>query len=340
MEGFFAQPRYVFPTLTKAGYALWMKTLDNSLRFDTSDVAKFRLHVLDHMAKYGWKSAVNAFGVKKSTLYDWRKAFVTSQKRLVSLVPKSTRPHRVRQMQVNPKILSFIKAVRQQYGKVGKKKLKLLTDAYAQEQGLKCVGTTAIEKIVRRNHWYFEGKRTWKRKYALKKKHRRYAPKEANPGYIEMDSITIVMLSKRHCFITAIDVVTKFAWCRKVTGLTAKNALVTFQEFVHHYPYAIHTIQTDNGSEFLADFHQFLENNHINHHFIYPRSPKINGVIERFNRTIQEEFLNRCEEITYDPHQFSVKLSAYLNWYNNQRPHASLGYLSPVRYQLSHHSEM
>src|SRR5258708_8739531 len=133
-------------------YGFLMKTIENSLAFDTSDVAKFRLHVLSHMEQYGWKSAVNAFGVKKSTLYDWRKRFIQSRKRLVSLVPTSTRPKRVRQMQISPEILSFIRTVREQYGRVGKKKLKLLVDAYAQGTGRKSVGTTAIEKIVRRNH--------------------------------------------------------------------------------------------------------------------------------------------------------------------------------------------
>jgi hypothetical protein len=335
MAEYFTHTRYLFPKLKPHQYALWMKTLHNSLTFDTSDIAKFRLHALDHMEKYGWRSTVDAFGIKKSTLYDWRKAFRLSYKKLVSLVPTSTRPHHVRQMQIEPEILTFIRAVREQYGRVGKKKLKLLVDEYAKEVGCQSLGTTAIEKLIRRNHWSFEGKRKWKRKFALKKAHQKHAPKEIRPGYIEMDSITIYMMSKRHCFMTVIDVVTKFAWVAKVTGLTSLNAKTTFQEFSLHYGKPIHTVQTDNGSEFLKDFHLYLEEQHIKHVFIYPRSPKINGVIERFNRTIQEEFLNRCDEISYDPERFRVKLNEYLDWYNHKRPHTSLGYVSPANYQTN-----
>lgn len=335
MPSDFNRARYILPKFRPGSYAAMMKTIQNSLTFDLSDIAKYRLHVLDHMEQFGYRSAMNAFGVKKSTLYDWRKVFLQSQKRIFALVPKSTRPKKLRRMQIDPQILLFIKAVREQYGQVGKKKLKLLVDEYAVSIGKKSLGTTAIEKIIRRNHWTFPGKRKWKRRGGLKKTHQRYAPKKNTPGYIEMDSITIFVMSKRHCFITAIDVVTRFAWCKKVSGLTAKNARETFEAFKEQYSWPIRCVQTDNGSEFLGEFHANLEGWQIKHIFIYPRSPRINGVVERFNRTIQEEFLNRCDTIIYDEDLFCIKLNAYLSWYNTKRPHASLGYVSPASYQIS-----
>ena len=70
----------------------------------------------------------------------------------------------------------------------------------------------------------------------------------------------------------------------------------------------------------------------LTHEFIYPRSPKINAVVERFNRTIKEEFINRCDSLYYDMVRFNQKLLKYLNWYNQKRPHYSLGYQSPVKY--------
>jgi len=81
---------YILPKLGWGNYNTLMKLISNSLRFDLSDPAKFRLHVLDHYYKYGWKSTIDAFGVAKSTLYDWRKVFITSKKQINSLVPKST----------------------------------------------------------------------------------------------------------------------------------------------------------------------------------------------------------------------------------------------------------
>ena len=94
----------------------------------------------------------------------------------------------------------------------------------------------------------------------------------------------------------------------------------------------IRVIQTDNGSEFLGEFDSFLEENHILHQFIYPRSPKINGVVERFNRTIQEEFIERSEEIFYDETVFKKKLTDYIIWYNTKRPHYALKLQTPDAY--------
>ena len=51
----------------------------------------------------------------------------------------------------------------------------------------------------------------------------------------------------------------------------------------------IKAVNTDNGSEFLANFEKFCRDNKVIHFFTYPRSPKMNAVIEKFNRTIQKE---------------------------------------------------
>ncbi|PIP74456.1 MAG: hypothetical protein CO135_02755 [Candidatus Levybacteria bacterium CG_4_9_14_3_um_filter_35_16] len=76
----------------------------------------------------------------------------------------------------------------------------------------------------------------------------------------------------------------------------------------------------------------YLEEQGIKHQFIYPRMPKINAFIERFNRTIQEEFILRNDEIYYDHKAFAKELTKYLYWYNYQRPHASLKYMSPMNF--------
>ena len=50
-------------------------------------------------------------------------------------------------------------------------------------------------------------------------------------------------------------------------------------------------VQTDNGHEFEGEFDTFLRTQHIPHHWSYPRCPRINGCIERYQRTLSEEFL-------------------------------------------------
>lgn len=313
-------------------YDWLMKTLENSLRFDKSDPAKFRLHVLEHYYKYGWRPTVAAFKVGKSTLYDWKREYERSDKKILSLVPKKTRPKRVRQMTTDWRLVQFIREFREQHGNIGEKKVKIFLDEYSREVGIATISSRTISKVIKRKNLYFDTPRKTKRKNKFSRGRTKKSPKVTQPGYVEVDSVVVYIDTIRHNFMCCIDIYTKFAHVRKVKTLSSLQAKITFQEFEQLFPHTVHTVQTDNGSEFFKTFHTYLENKHIKHQFIYPKSPKINGVVERFNRTIQEEFINRNDEIYFDLDEFQVKLTGYLEWYNNKRPHASLGYLSPMQF--------
>lgn len=320
-------------------YDWLMKTLSNSLKFDQSDPAKFRLHVLKHYYKYGWKPTVEAFGIGKSTLYDWKRSYEKSGKRLLSLVPKKTRPKRVRQMTTDWRLIQFIREFREQYGNIGERKIKIFLDEYANELGIDTIGCRTISKVIKRRNLYFDSPVKSKRKSKFSRDRTKRSPKVNEPGYVEMDSVVVYINNIRHNFMCCIDIYTKIAFARKVKTLSSLQAALTFQEFQKHSLHPVHTVQTDNGSEFFKTFHKYIQEQSIKHQFIYPKSPKINGVVERFNRTIQEEFINRNDEIYYDLNAFEVKLQKYLAWYNNKRPHASLGYLSPMQFIQSNFPE-
>lgn len=313
-------------------YDWLMKTLENSLNFDKSDPAKFRLHCLEHYYKYGWKPTVEAFKVGKSTLYDWKKKYEESGKALLSLVPKKTRPKKVRKMATDWRLIQFIREFKQQHGNIGREKIKIFLDEYAKELGTDSISHRTISKVIKRKHFFFDPPKKSKRKNKFSRDRTKKSPKVTKPGYVEMDSVVVYIDNIRHNFMCCIDIYTKFAHVRKVKTLSSLQAKITFQEFQNLSFHQVHTVQTDNGSEFFKTFHQYLEEQKIKHQFIYPKSPKINGVVERFNRTIQEEFINRNDEIYFDLESFQVKLSGYLNWYNYKRPHASLGYLSPMQF--------
>ncbi|MBC7328923.1 transposase family protein [bacterium] len=51
-------------------------------------------------------------------------------------------------------------------------------------------------------------------------------------------------------------------------------------------------VQTDNGSEFAGEFEDFLRNKGIIHFYTHPKRPQENGYVERFQRTIQEYFID------------------------------------------------
>ena len=320
-------------------YDWLMKTLENSLNFDKSDPAKFRLHVLEYYYKYGWKPTTEAFKVGRSTLYDWKRRFELADRALLSLVPKKTRPKRVRVMTTDPRLLAFIREFREQYGNIGRDKIKIFLDQYALAIGVSPISARTISKIITRKRLFVTFAKKGKRRHQFTRDRIKRSPKVTAPGYTEMDSVVIYVNGIRHNFMCCIDIYTKFAHVKKVTTLSSIQALMTFQEFQKHSPHPVNTVQTDNGSEFFNVFHSYLEEHHIIHQFIYPKSPKINGVVERFNRTLQEEFINRNDEIYVDLDAFAEKLTGYLRWYNGTRPHMALNYQSPLQFIQTHFPE-
>lgn len=310
-----------------------MKALQDSLAAEISDIAQFRIHVITHYYHYGLQPTLDAFKIKKSSLYNWINVYEKNGRRVISLVPKSTAPTKVRRMETDWRLVEFLKQMRQEHGNIGKSMLKPFVDAYAQKLGINTIGETTIGKLLKRKHLTYE-KRVYAQKQAnkFKKLRVRKSPQVTAPGFVQMDCIVVYINYEKHLFMCVIDIYTKFAHVTYVETLSSATAKRVFQEFAELTPTPIHTVQTDNGSEFLKSFHEYLEAQHTKHQFIYPKMPKVNSYIERFNRTIQEEFILRNDEIYYDPPAMTRKLTKYLFWYNYQRPHSSLNYLSPMKF--------
>jgi hypothetical protein len=310
-----------------------MKALQDSLAVEISDIAAFRIHVITHYYKYGLRTTLDAFNIKQSTFYDWKWAYERNKRRVIALVPKKTTPKTTRKMETDPRLVEFIKQMRIEHGNIGKSMLKPFVDAYGKELGIKTIGETTIQKVIRRRNFTFE-KRVYPQKQAnkFKKLRVRKSPKVTTPGFVQMDSIIVYVNYEKHLFMCVMDVYTKFAHVVYVPDLKAATARKVLMEFQELNPTKVYMVQTDNGSEFLEVFHEYLEEHHVRHLFIYPKSPKINAYIERFNRTIQEEFILRNDEIYYDTQAMQRKLTKYLFWYNYQRPHRSLNYMSPMNF--------
>ena len=64
----------------------------------------------------------------------------------------------------------------------------------------------------------------------------------------------------------------------------------------------------------------------------------LDQIIERFNRTISEEFIVYHRALLRDSvSDFNHTLNDWLHWYNEERPHESLGFLSPLEYHRVHY---
>lgn len=325
------------------GYDWLMKFLNHVTAFDKSEIAQLRLEVINFHSRFGLAPTLSAYKVSKATLYRWRKGFRDNQKRLTSLIPQSTRPKRLRQRLVYPKIVAFIKDTRMNYGNLGKDKLKPLVDEFCQKERLDYVSASTIGRVITDHHCFYQktgrvyhnpSHHKGKSRSELKRLRQKHAPRPTSLGHIEMDSLVKFIDGLKVYLITAIDVKLKFAFALPYTSLNSRNSLDCFKKLQLVYPFAIKSVQTDNGLEFLAEFDAYLKKTGIVHKFTYPRCPRINGVVERFNRTLRENFLNQNIHLIHKPKLFHDKLVDFLLFFNTKRPHQALGQRSPMGYAL------
>jgi len=88
------------------------------------------------------------------------------------------------------------------------------------------------------------------------------------------------------------------------------GVIITRLEIV--LPFSTVAIQTDNGSEFHKYFMDYLKERKIKHYWNYPDRPYCNGRIEKFNRTIQEEFIDQNEMWLDNIPDFNRKMADWL----------------------------
>ena len=89
---------------------------------------------------------------------------------------------------------------------------------------------------------------------------------------------------------TAIDDATRVRALKVYPRHTQKNAINFVDHVIDTFPFRIQQIRTDRRHEFQALFHWHVEDKGIRHVYIKPRSPQLNGKVERSHRTDQEEY--------------------------------------------------
>ena len=91
-------------------------------------------------------------------------------------------------------------------------------------------------------------------------------------------------------------------------------------------------IRSDNGSEFIGQaVNGWLAKNRIKPLFIEPGKPWQNGKGESFNGKLRDECLSR--EWFSSVKEAQVVIGNWRKFYNQERPHSSLGYLTPSEFK-------
>jgi len=255
---------------------------------------------------------------------------------LRTLEAGSPRPHRRRRPTWTGEQAERVRRLREQYPRWGKDKLAVLLRREGGAVSVSMVGRI-LSALRQRGVWsapkLLRVKRrqgTAARPWALRKP-KDYAVEK--PGdLVQLDTLDLrpapgVVLKQ----FTARDVVSRWDVIEvhgRATSTAASLFLATLQR---RLPFPRRALQVDGGGEFAALFEAACRDRGIRLFLLPPRSPKLNGRVERANRTHTEEFyeLTPCAlSIT----QLNRELEAWERTYNTIRPHQSLHYLTPQQF--------
>lgn len=299
-----------------------------------------RYHILCFWNKHGLHATTDAYGAKRSTLYLWKKLHKAGGKAALAL--GSTAPQKKRQKKWDWRIVEEIRRIRTNGNcpNMGKDKLKPELDTYCEARGLNKISASTIGRIIKVKKIYYRHKRVYctgrVKEYTPKQKKR--LPKgfkATKPGeLIELDTIVRYDYGVKRYIITAVDTYTRYSFAFCYQRATSTHAKDFFQKLEMIFPYEITQIQTDNGSEFHKHFQEYLQTSKTVHYFNYRGQPYKQGHIERYNRTLQEEFIDRNAYKLKNHHQFNEELVDHLIWHNTKRLHWSLGLTSPVDFLI------
>ena len=317
-----------------------VKIYDEALRFRDmiTQQAEERAKILSFWKKHGDTATKEAFGASRPTLFRWQKELRKGGGKLESLVPKSTAPHTKRTRIIPSQVEELILKERAME-KIGKEKLSLLIKSDG-------VGTQSGSTVGRMlGDLKKQGKLKNPKKLSLygktgkliEQKSRKQRKKLRSKGYVgalaKADTIVRFTNGIKRYILTGIDLETKFAFAYAYTSHASTSAADFMALFKGVAPVSLTHVQTDNGSEFQDHFEIYLEREGIVHFHTYPRCPKMNAEIERFNRTLSEAFIQSHRALlAYDIDAFNKAMMEWLLWYNTRRPHWSIGLLSPMRY--------
>ena len=225
----------------------------------------------------------------------------------------SKRPHRSPQRKVFAREEALILELRRER-KLG---IKQLAHELHREHGLRLAPDT-VRKVLARH-----GESQLKRPRLKRKGAKRYT--RPVPGdRVQIDSCKIAPGLYQ---FTAIDDCTRY----QVLGLYRRRNAASTLDFLDRVaagmPFPVQRIQTDRGGEFFAyPVQGRLRERKIKYRPIKPRSPHLNGKVERVQRTALEEFWPTVNPKAPD---LPTQLEAWASFYNTRRPHGSLGGATP-----------
>ena len=327
---------YFFPSKDQPlpdKYTLWRKFAQG-----LSSQARLRLEWIIFYQTIGKRNATLTalhFGISRKTFHKWYGRFMKSQGDVDVLRDLSKAPHRPREWEVTKEQQARVIHLRKEHLHYGKTKLKILY----QEKYREDISTWKIERVIRRYSLYPDRaahQQYLRRIRRRKRKKRTLITNFSSPDQFNLlwhiDSIIISWYGLRKTIITAIENVTKIAYARVYSTHSSTNAQDFLRRLVYLTKEEIKIVHSDNGTEFAGYFEKACQDLNITQIYSRVRQPKDNASLERFNRTLQEEWLSQSKIGLDNISKANLDLTKWLIEYNAHRPHQALDYQTPLGY--------
>jgi transposase InsO family protein len=298
---------------------------------DQTRLMNWRLKVLRHASEVTHNVARTCrhFGISRQAFYEWQRRHAELGD--AGLCDRPRRPHRSPRA-TSSDVVSKVLYLRSNYH-FGPRKI---SDYLKRFHEISVAGSS-VHRIL---HRHGMGRLPSSQKYARhSKRWKRY--EKAQPGHrLQMDVKFLERIPgsrKRLYQFTAVDDCTRIRVLKIYDACNQSTAIRFADEVLRRLPFRVLVVQTDNGAEFQSQFHWHLERKDIRHVYIRPRTPHLNGKVERSHRVDAQEFYQLLDKrgISDDIRLFNEKLREWEDYYNFHRPHSALGGQTPYERLLA-----
>jgi transposase InsO family protein len=257
--------------------------------------------------------ALAEFHIPRSSYYEWKKAFdKDGEKGLMRKHPVAyNHPNKIKE-----EIIEKVLSLRKEY-QLGSWRIKWYLERYHDIN----ISESSVTRILKRF-----GVEKLQKKTARRSLHSKRYNKNTPGHHVQIDVKVAILMDpggnsvKRYQY-TAIDDSTRIRALQIYTLQNQVNAIEFVNYVVRKFPFRIKSIRTDRGHEFQAKFHWHVEDLGMEHHYVKPRTPQLNGKVERSHLTDEREFY---QLLTYkDDVDLKEKLSHWEDFYNFERPHGA-----------------
>ena len=267
------------------------------------------------LVRKGWKirKVARHMGFHHTAIMKWLRKAPDDGRRVIAT--ESSRPHS-HPRGLSGDLVAAIIAQRRRHGRCAEvvhKELEL--------QGVR-VSLSSVKRTLGRSG-LIKKRSPWKRRHAPVKR-----PEAETAGdLVQVDTIHFVPLRGEKFYVyTLVDLHSRWAYAKVSDRINTHRSLRFLREAQRKAPFAFRMVQSDNGQEFSSWFTERMQKKGMRHRHSRVRRSNDNAHVERFNRTLQDECLRNISEY---PEIYQKAIRKYLPYYNNDRLHLGLNFLTP-----------